>query len=256
MNLLLFKPTDLRDGIGHVAGDRATHIREVLKKRVGEQLKVGVVGHGRGLGEILTDDASGITIRVGDLTRETPPSIHLIVALPRPLALSRLLHTAASFGVRHIDLIRAWKVPRSYFASPRLATDRIEADLLLGAEQGGQTWTPSLSIHEGFRRFVEDDLPGSPALAPGAGRFVLEPEAPHPFQGPLARSAAKSLAFGPEGGFLPNELESLEKAGFVPVRLGAAILTTEIAIASALAQLELLAATERATNQSMLSDRS
>lgn len=242
MNLLLFRPDELQGSVGRVEGERATHIREVLKKRVGDSLKAGVVGRGRGLGEILEDSPSGITIRMAALSVEKPPSVHLIVALPRPLALSRLLHTAASFGVLHIDLIRAWKVPRSYFASPRLARERVEADLLLGAEQGGQTWVPTFAIHDGFRRFVEEDLASSPALAPLEGRFLLDPEAPAPFHASLAPGLRKSLAFGPEGGFLPAEIASLEKAGFAPVCLGRAILTTEIAIAASLAQLELLAA--------------
>jgi len=240
MNLLLFRREELIENVGRVEGERAEHIREVLKKGAGESLKVGVAGEGKGLGLIREVNRTGFVIEVGELSREPSPAVHLIVALPRPLALSRLLHTAASFGIRHIDLIRAWKVPRSYFSSPRLLPARIEADLRLGAEQGGQSFIPSATVHEGFRAFVEDQLPQSPWVASRERRFVLDPDAEHSFSSSVSLSAPITLAFGPEGGFVPNELESFERAGFAGVRLGKAILTTEIAIAASLAQLQLL----------------
>jgi 16S rRNA (uracil1498-N3)-methyltransferase len=243
MNLLLFRRQELEGNVGRVEGERARHICDVLKKGPGDSLKVGVAGEGRGLGLIreVSPERLSVEVEVGALTGEAAPRFHLIVALPRPLALSRLLHTAASFGVRHIDLIRAWKVPRSYFASPRLAPERIAADLRLGAEQGAQTWIPSATVHEGFRPFVEDELKESAALAPAERRFVLEPEAEGPLPSSLGRSEPVSLAFGPEGGFVEAELASLGRVGFVPARLGPAILTTEIAIAASLAQIQLLA---------------
>lgn len=239
MNLLLFRPEELDQGIGTARGERATHIRTVLKKAAGDSLKVGVLGAGKGVGEILSVAPDEVRIRIGELEAETPPALHLIVALPRPLALSRLLHTTASFGVRHIDLIRAWKVPKSYFDSPRLEPSRIDSDLRLGAEQGGQSFSPTFAVHEGFRGFVESLDQGERAARPER-RFVLEPGAPVTFVPPLRLDAPLSLAFGPEGGFIPSELDSFERASFSPVRLSSAILTTEIAIASALAQLTLL----------------
>ncbi len=239
MNLLLFRPEELDLGVGTARGERATHIRTVLKKTVGDPLKVGVAGQGKGLGEIISDEPGEVRVRIGQLEPEAPPQVHLIVALPRPLALSRLLHTSASFGIRHIDLVRAWKVPRSYFDSPRLLPERVDADLRLGAEQGGQSFLPTFAIHEGFRSFVEN-LDRNSSAAAFERRFVLEPEAPHTFAPPLRLDAPLSLAFGPEGGFIPSELESFERASFSPVRLSPAILTTEIAIAATLGQLALL----------------
>lgn len=240
MNLLLFRREELSENIGRVEGERAQHIQEVLKKGPGDTLKVGVAGEGKGFGTIRTQEGANLLIEVGELSFDPVPVVHLVVALPRPLALSRLLHTAASFGVRHIDLIRAWKVPRSYFSSPRLAPARMDADLRLGAEQGGQSFIPSATVHEGFRAFVEKELQASPFVGSRERRFVLDPDATSSFPRSAPLSAPVSLAFGPEGGFVPSEVESFERAGFVPVRLGRPILTTEIAIAASLAQLQLL----------------
>jgi 16S rRNA (uracil1498-N3)-methyltransferase len=240
MNLLVFREHEIEANVGWVRGDRAIHVREVLKKNVGDDLKVGVACRGRALGTIREITPSGIAVELSELRPEAPPSVHLVVALPRPLALSRLLHTAASFGIVHIDLIRAWKVPRSYFASPRLAPSRIEEDLLLGAEQGGQTWVPTATVHDGFRRFVEDELPIHPHLGEPASRFILEPESTQFLATSLPLLSRVSLAFGAEGGFIPSEVESFHQAGFRSICLGPAILTTEIAVAASLAQLCLM----------------
>jgi 16S rRNA (uracil1498-N3)-methyltransferase len=240
MNLLLFRERELERNVGWVRGERAEHIRSVLKKGVGDILKVGVDRRGRGSGTIVSDTSEGLAIEIGELTPSEPPVVHLIVALPRPLALSRLLHTLASFGTLHVDLIRAWKVPRSYFSSPRLEPERLELDLQLGAEQGGQTFIPTFKVHDGFRRFVEDELPPSPFLAAPGARFILEPETPHFFPKNAGGLARTSLAFGPEGGFIPDELATFSRIGFEPICLGAAILTTEIAVAASLAQLTYL----------------
>lgn len=249
MNLLLFRRSELSSDQGQIRGDRAEHVRRILKKKVGDSIKAGVAGEGRGTAEIIEDRPDALTVRLGPLSPEPRPTTHLIVALPRPLAVSRLLHTAASFGVDHIDLIRAWKVPRSYLDSPRLQSERIDADLRLGAEQGAQVWVPTFQVHDGFRRFVEDDLPTSPALAESDGRFVLDLDARGQFPDGLAPSDRKSLVFGPEGGLIPEEVESFVRAGFSPVRLVRAILTTEIAIAASLAQLALIGERSRRTTK-------
>ncbi len=81
--------------------------------------------------------------------------------------------------------------------------------------------------------------------APDAERFLFDPGGAtdllravtgSPLEGPFF------FAFGPEGGFIDSERRSFESAGFREISLRTPILTTEIAVATALGQLALLAA--------------
>jgi RsmE family RNA methyltransferase len=48
---------------------------------------------------------------------------------------------------------------------------------------------------------------------------------------------AVTLAIGPEGGFIPYEMEKLVACGFAPVQIGERILTVETAVPALVARL-------------------
>ena len=56
----------------------------------------------------------------------------------------------------------------------------------------------------------------------------------------IAPAQRVALAVGPEGGFLPFEIEKLAEAGFEPVSMGGRTLRVETACVALLAQLDLL----------------
>ena len=53
----------------------------------------------------------------------------------------------------------------------------------------------------------------------------------------LADLVPQQLALGPEGGFIPYEVESFRQRGFTPVSLGDRILSVEVALTAALGVL-------------------
>jgi RsmE family RNA methyltransferase len=164
--------------------------------------------------------------------------------VPRPKALSRALQTLAAMGVRHIDLVNAWRVDASYFSSPRLTPPALDEDLRLGLEQAACTYLPTVAIHRLLVPFLDATL--QPRLAAAAAAPTL-PLLAHPRRAtPIERALAPGdrrpicLAIGPEGGWIERELDSFVGLGFQAIQLGPAILRTETAITAALAQIELL----------------
>lgn len=242
MNIVIVSPDDVRDGTARLGARAREHILRVLRKGPGDVVRVAIRGGSSYLGTLIEVDP----IATVALDEELPPiaegpRAHLLVALPRPKAVSRLVQTAASLGAASLTFIDAWKVDKAYFDSPRLAPERLDDDALLGAEQGGHARVPAVRVARGFRRFVEDELP---TLHPGESvRCVFDPAATTDLRDsfPVLRGAGEFvLAFGPEGGFVEAERESFERSGFRRVSLRTPILTTEIAVATALGQLALL----------------
>src|SRR5690554_7099628 len=56
----------------------------------------------------------------------------LILALPRPKMLKRILIDATSLGVKRIILLNSWKVEKSYWQTPELHAKLLQEKLLLG----------------------------------------------------------------------------------------------------------------------------
>jgi RsmE family RNA methyltransferase len=195
-----------------------------------------VVGGGIGSAEVLSDDGIAITLRVA-ITEPAPAPlpIELVLAIPRPKALTRVVEAAAAFGVARIDLTNAWRVDKSYLRSPRLAPDALALAARLGAEQGATTHLPPIAVHLRLMALLDARWPGPPAI-----KLVAHPGAP-PIETAVPREAAPiALAIGPEGGWIPREVETFVERGFSPVSLGAPILRVETAVAAALGQLLLL----------------
>jgi RsmE family RNA methyltransferase len=154
--------------------------------------------------------------------------------------LSRCVATVASFSVKSLTLINAWRVEKSYFSSKKLRSERLMDDALLGAEQGGHVWSPEIQVVDSFRRYVENIAPG-----PGsqAARLVLHPGTGMSMTDALHGTTGEGerfLVFGPEGGFIQTELDSWKTHGWAAVDLGTPILRTEAAIAAGLGQLALI----------------
>jgi RsmE family RNA methyltransferase len=236
MNLLLLDDADFReDGFAEVHGRVATHVREVLRAGVGDVLRVGRIGGAMGSAEVVHCEASSVVLRV-ELNSAPPPrpGVDVVLAVPRPKVLRRLLASAAALGVDRLVLLNAARVDRSYFGSPVLAPTRAMAALREGLEQARDTCAPEVHVFERFRPFVEDVLDG--LLGP-AKRLLLDPGPEPTLPGP-PRAARVTLAIGPEGGWVPFERELLVARGFAPVSFGPRTLRVEAVLPYAVGWLE------------------
>ncbi|MAL96401.1 MAG: 16S rRNA (uracil(1498)-N(3))-methyltransferase [Haliea sp.] len=235
MNVLLFQPGACNDaGQLRVTGRQLQHLREVHRASPGDSLRVGEINGQLGSAEILALEDDHALLQV---TLDQPPPLRLpvvlVVALPRPKMLRRLLRSAAEFGVEELHLIHSYRVEKSYWQTPVLQQDTVRDYFLQGAEQARDTRLPHLSLHRRFRPFVEDRLPG--LIAGREGLLAHPGEAPPCPTG--GDSRPRLLMVGPEGGFIAWEVEKLLAAGCRQVSLGPRILRVENAVSVLLGRL-------------------
>jgi RsmE family RNA methyltransferase len=235
MNIILFDRNELSpDGtIARFDDRRANHIRQVLRPSVGDELSVGVTNGRIGTGKVTQFDEKAVTLEVR-LDRDPPAPLPLtvVLALPRPKVMRRVLHGLTVMGAKRVVLLNSARVEKSYWQTPFLGAEELNRLLLLGLEQAGDTMLPEILLRRKFRPFVEDELP---ALSERTLKLVAHPAA----AGECPRGAGRpvTLAIGPEGGFVPFEIGLFEAAGFEPVRLAERILNVETAVPASVGRL-------------------
>jgi RsmE family RNA methyltransferase len=234
LNTLLYNRDDiLPTGQVRIADHRVDHLLQVLKIALHDTLKVGQLSGQLGSAKIAYIGDKEVILDV-TLNQSPPPKlpVSLILALPRPKMLRRIFRSIAELGVAELHLINSYRVEKSYWKSPVLNSETTHNYFLQGLEQAQDTVPPNLHLHTRFKPFVEDVLPSiigeQRALVAHPGDYPL---CPRGVDEPLV------LVIGPEGGFIPYEIDKLAQAGCEVVSLGKRILRVENAVSSILGRL-------------------
>lgn len=227
MNIVLFEASELTSDHKITLADRRyEHLRDVLKCSEGDRIRVGMINGAKGTGEILTMTPATVDLRVE--IQDEPLPCHpttLVLALPRPKMLRRILRSCAEFGVQDIHIIQSYRVEKSFWQSPLLKPQKIRGALLAGLERSGDTRLPIVTLHRRFKPFIEDQLS---AIA-GARPILLA----HPGNFPPMETSLTEphlIMIGPEGGFIPYEVDLACQAGAQPRTLGPRILSVDTTV--------------------------
>ena len=248
MNLLILTEEDrLSDQHFAVAGKRRRHIINILRAAEGDTLGVGLVDGPTGSGTIERFEKSKVVLNCTWQPQTPPvkPIVELICALPRPQTLKKVLQTAATMAVANIHIINANRVQQCYFNSSAMADEAIRDNLLEGLSQGKTTRLPKLTVNPRFRCFFEEFLPRRISEQSGESlKVVADVDADTYINSSLLANCSRVyLAIGPEGGWVPFELEIMHRQGFIPITIGDWPLRVENAVVAALAQAKLVAHT-------------
>lgn len=234
MNLLLLHDADFvaADRVC-LRGRRLQHLISVHQASVGDCLRAGRINGLMGQARLLSLNAEQAELQVR--LDQPPPAklpLTLLLAMPRPKMFRRILQHCATLGVADIILLNSYRVEKSFWQTPFLQPEQIEQNLLLGLEQARDTVLPQVQIEKRFKPFVEDRLhallKGKLGLLAHPGEY---PDCPRAIDQPCC------LAIGPEGGWIPYEVDMLCAAGFEPVQLGERILRVETAVTALIGRL-------------------
>lgn len=237
MNVILIEPEEAassHDGLLVLGGRRAEHLHAVHRARVGDSVKIGVVGGGLGVATVESVEPTRATLRLGVCDRSPPEALNLTVcvALPRPPTVQKVLTQLTAFGVKTFVFFHSKRVEKSFWQSRGLTAEALGRQLRLGLEQGRDTALPNVALYRGFRAFVEEGLPG---LMARHDRYLfghVGASTPCPGDG-----RGGLVVIGPEGGWIEYEVERLEAAGLKAIAIGDRPLRVETACVAATARL-------------------
>jgi 16S rRNA (uracil1498-N3)-methyltransferase len=194
---------------------------------------------------------SEVQVRVGahhPIEREAARVVHLALGMPANERMDWLVEKATELGAASLQPLVC---ERSVL---RLAGERADkkqahwqAIAVSACEQSGRNRVPAVARPQDFARWCEAPESAGTGASASAGtgpmlRLVLSLQADaRPLSEVIAGRSTDPvlLLSGPEGGLSPQELDTAQARGFVPVTLGARVLRAETAPLAALASLSL-----------------
>ena len=242
MNCILLPATNFFDNSAYINETKQIeHINQVLGAKVGDTLKIGQLEGNLGTAIIADITPERIELCELSLTVAPPPKLDLtvVLALPRPKVLRRLMMDMTALGVRDIIMINSYRTQKSYWQSPMLS--RLDEFVLEGLQQGIDTVAPRISLQKRFKPFVEDEL----AQLITNRAIVAHPYGELSFSQYLQQQRTESshgsilpsmVFIGAEGGWINYEVELLAEQGCQAVYIGKRILRTEAAVNAILGQ--------------------
>lgn len=226
----VYSSEDLKPGTAtRIEGEDYVHLSVSLRMRPGEGLLLVDPAGLRFEGVIKALDRQAVTVEVEKSLDPQPELRPLALGLCMPAgeAFDSSLEAAVQLGATEI-------IPLISERSQRLARDKTARWARIAREACCQSFRAALPQVQGIKDlggFLSAPRQGSRMLA-AAGGAELGPG--------LALSGPVSLVIGPEGGFSPAELESAAQAGWKIISLGPRILRVPVAVAAALASVQLL----------------
>jgi len=220
-----------------------THIKEILKSKVGDSLTIGEIGGYIGKATIAEINNNEVQLRDVILDKQPPAKLDLtvILALPRPKVLRRLIMDMTSLGVNKLIIVNSYRSQKSYWQSPLL--NRIDEFVFEGLQQAIDTVPMVVELQKRFKPFVEDDFPALLLDKKGDGEqgnaVIAHPYASQSWKNYLDVAKCKTndtatmpkvLCIGAEGGWIDYEVDLLCHHGCTAVSLGERILRTETVV--------------------------
>jgi RsmE family RNA methyltransferase len=243
MNIILVQEEEIQGNCVKLIDHRAEHIVKVLRAEAGERVKLGCINGPLGYATIVSIKKkfpfeAELEICLVEPMR-AKPHLDLILALPRPIMLKRILSQVTALGVGTIHLVNAKRVEKSFWEASILDPLEYNLHLLQGLEQAVDTRVPDVQIHTKFKPFVEDFLPqvigeyGSLICAhPLGNRRLMEV---------ISQGVDRVLlAIGPEGGWIDYEVNKFQEQQFACCSIGNRILKVDTAVVALHSQITAL----------------
>ena len=235
MNICLFTQEEI--GRPLAANDeRASHIKKILHKSVGDSFSAGIIGRSAGRATITRFGVSDAD-KTGDIYFDYEAQsdgkplfpLHMIIGFPRPIQLKRLLRDMAALGVSSVRLCGTELGEKSYLKASLSDPAEVYKMLLDGTVQAASAHVPKPCVYPTLAECLDAlDADAAPLL------LALDNVKPAQSLGAFLRANPPAgrpvfAAIGSERGWSPAERALLEERGFIRLVMGSRIMRTETA---------------------------
>lgn len=211
------------------------HLHKVLKISNGDILKIVLVEEGLANAKVIAISKQEVTIEIFETFPAKQTKSKLIIGLSRPLTCQKILEHGTTLGVSEFHFFKAELSEKSFLESKFIQQQKFESYLLKGLAQSGvYSQLPKVFIHDNFAKISLENFAKD-------NKYFLSLKSHHFLnQDQHHQKFSTTFLIGPERGFTPEEEMVFEQLDFMPISIGPSIQRVEYAVASSLAQLELL----------------
>lgn len=216
---------------------KSSHILEILKKTIGDELVAGLWNDS--LGKFTITKITQEHKIEGIYTKLSEPvipnkKIFVVSSLQRPQTIKKILQFTACAGIHSVYFFISNKSEKSYLNSPIWKEESIEDEILLGLEQGKRIVPPNVRLFERKRELLEVIRDGCKII------FHPNEKRLHHYQKDIMEHSDIYLLIGPESGFTPEDVHYFTQHGFSSSGLSDSILRSEHALIYSISQIEYI----------------
>lgn len=231
MHHFFVTPDQVRDGRIYIDGSDVNHIKNVLRMRIGETLKISDGNNKKYLCQIETmtsDEVCALIIEEQGQNTELPSKIVLFQGLPKGDKMELIVQKAVELGAYEIVPVATRRaVVKLDAKKASKKVERWNSIAESGAKQSGRNVIPKVTDVMSFKEAVLYAKKLDVVLIP----YELAEGMPKTREIISGIRPGQSIGvfIGPEGGFEAEEVAFAMHEGAAPVTLGKRILRTETA---------------------------
>ena len=211
-----------------LTGDHARHLSQVLRARVGQEFDIAVAGEVR-RAKISSIEPERVDFALGEvIAQPTVFSITIALSIFKFDRMEWAIEKCTELGASKIIPVIAARTEPYLASAANKRTERWDRIVRSAAEQSRRVTPPEMSQPLSLNQVLKASSGVRVVLSEIEQDIMLKDAIP-------ADTAALTLAFGPEGGWKQEELDSFRTAGWISASLGATILRAETAAIAATA---------------------
>ncbi len=214
---------------------QVNHINNILKSKVGDELKLTVLNQGFSNGIVSFSSKDKIIIE--QTTEITTSNRHqwfnLVIGASRPQTCKKVLEHATTSGAKSFYFFNCELSEKSYLDSKLFTQNEFQKYINNGLSQSNTYFKNPACDFSKRMEVNKINIPGQ--------KYILSPFASNCFLSQKVDfSLPITLAIGPERGWSQQEIHNFKQNGYQEIKISNSILRVENATISAISQLEML----------------